>query len=549
MTAPQRYEVLGRVATTRSGAVWKARDVSLDRLVALKQISSADRERLYREAAAIAAIASEHIVTVYGVEEFEDSAVLVEEWVEGATLAAVLRANGRMPVGQALGVVRGALLGLAAAHVNGLVHGDVSMTNILVDSRGTARLIDFGSVARAGEAAQPTTGAFAAPEVAAGWPATPQADVFAAAAVLASLLHGRTEAAPSTAGVDGPVRHALDQALSRQPEHRYPDAAAFLAALETAATQAYGVGWWTQAGLGAAAGASVAALVPVIGLALGGGAAAGSGALAAGSSATASTGVAGSGLATATSTPAATTVSSTTSGMHSIGQVAGRAAWHSRRALYGIGSVAVAATVGVAIAVAASGNNTPAPKANVIVDPGAEDAATNANGTAVPVRGWTVANPAQNKFTAARYGANGLPDAASPGAPNRGKNLFSGGEDGDASSGTQVDSLSRWASLIKAGNAKFTLSGWLGGYSSQSDNATLTVTWRTSSGATVGTPTTIGPVTVGDRKDVTALLHRSQSGIVPRQATSALITLHMVRTDDTYVDGYADNLSLTITHK
>jgi len=69
MTAPQRYEVLGRVATTRSGAVWKARDVALDRLVALKEIPASNREALYREAAAIAAIASPHVVGVYGVED------------------------------------------------------------------------------------------------------------------------------------------------------------------------------------------------------------------------------------------------------------------------------------------------------------------------------------------------------------------------------------------------------------------------------------------------------------------------------------------------
>jgi len=548
MTAPQRYEVLGRVATTRSGAVWKARDISLDRLVALKQISSADRDRLYREAAAIAAISSEHIVTVYGVEELEDSAVLVEEWVDGATVAAVLRTNGRMPVGHALGVVRGALLGLAAAHANGLVHGDVSMTNILVDDRGTARLIDFGSVARAGDVAQPTTGAFAAPEVVAGWPATPAADVFASAAVLAALLHGRTETSPSTAGIDGPVRDVLNQALSPQPEQRFPDAGAFLAALERAATQAYGVGWWTQAGLGAAAAASVAAVVPVIGLAVGG-ATAGSGALAAAGSATASTGgAAGTGLAGAASAPTATAVSSTSS-MHSIGQVAGRTAWHSRRVFYGIGSVAAAAAVGVGIAVAASGGNSAAPKANIIVDAGGEDAAANAAGTAVPTNGWTVANPETNKFTAVRYGVNGLPETTSSGAPNRGKNLFSGGETGDTSTGTQVDSLSRWTSLIKAGNAKFTLSAWLGGYASQGDSATLTVTWRTSSGESVGTPTTIGPVTAADRKSVTELLQRTASGIVPQQATSALITLRMVRTEGTYNDGYADNLSLTIAHK
>src|SRR4051794_2562055 len=115
----QRYEVLGRVATTRTGAVWKARDVALDRFVALKQIAATDREAAHREAAAIAGIDSPHVVSVYGLEEDGPTTFLVEEWIEGATLAAVLRAGGPLGTPQALGVVRGALLGLAAGHAAG----------------------------------------------------------------------------------------------------------------------------------------------------------------------------------------------------------------------------------------------------------------------------------------------------------------------------------------------------------------------------------------------------------------------------------------------
>src|SRR5690348_17206026 len=101
------FELVGRVAVTSAGSVWKARDTALDRLVALKEISAPD------EAHALAALDSPHVVAVYGVVEDGGRTFLVEEWVEGATLAAVLRSAGRLASDQALGVMRGALLGLA----------------------------------------------------------------------------------------------------------------------------------------------------------------------------------------------------------------------------------------------------------------------------------------------------------------------------------------------------------------------------------------------------------------------------------------------------
>jgi hypothetical protein len=205
----------------------------------------------------------------------------------------------------------------------------------------------------------------------------------------------------------------------------------------------------------------------------------------------------------------------------------------------------VAAVGGIAIAVAAtSSGSSPAASANLIRNPGAENANTNAGGTAVPTADWTARNG--SKFTAAAYGANGLPAKTDPGPSDRGKNLFTGGESGDVSIGTQTDSLSAYRSRIGSGQAHFTLSAWLGGWSSQGDNATLTVTWLDGSGAPVGSPTTLGPVTPAQRKDTTELLLRTTGGSVPSAARSVLVTLRMVRTDGAYVDGYADDLSLTI---
>ena len=254
------YEILGRVATTTSGSVWKARDTALDRLVALKEVAPGAAAA---EASALARVTSDHVVRVFGVVDDGPRAFVIEEWVDGATLAAVLRRTSRLSSEHALAVMRGALLGLADAHRTGLVHGDVSASNILVDSSGTAKLIDFGSVARIGSQARAATGAFAAPEVRARGQVTPATDVFAAAAVLAMLLHGRAQREPSTRGIDEPIKSVLDKALAPNPADRYPDAAAFLDALEDAAQRSYGAAWWTQAGLGALATGSSAALTGV----------------------------------------------------------------------------------------------------------------------------------------------------------------------------------------------------------------------------------------------------------------------------------------------
>jgi hypothetical protein len=164
-------------------------------------------------------------------------------------------------------------------------------------------------------------------------------------------------------------------------------------------------------------------------------------------------------------------------------------------------------------------------------------------GDKVTVTAWTVAK--RYDFTAGPYGAPSFPGKHDVGPKGRGKNFFAGGTDGRKSIATQVDSLADYVPWVKAGKAHFTLSGWLGGYSSQADRATLQVTWRNQAGKHVGTAK-IGPVTHTSRHDTTSLLHRSTNGTVPKSARTALFTLTMTRTDGTYNDGYADKLKLVI---
>ncbi|MFC5727709.1 MULTISPECIES: serine/threonine-protein kinase [Nocardioides] len=262
------YQLVGRVGSGSTAAVWKAMDPGLGRAVALKQVPAAAVELLRAEAARLAQLDDPHVVQVYGFVEEAGAAYLVEEWIDGATLSEVLAAGGRLSVPQALGVVRGSLLGLAHAHSRGVVHGDVSTGNILVDVEGTSRLIDFGIGG--------STPAYRSPEAVSG-PLSPASDVYAAAAVLVHLLTGQRApaAAPDLGKVDPGIRSVLSTALAADPASRYSDAAAFLTALEEAAEETYGAAWWTSAGVGALVAPAVATLMSVGGGSLAGGAAVG----------------------------------------------------------------------------------------------------------------------------------------------------------------------------------------------------------------------------------------------------------------------------------
>ena len=150
---------------------------------------------------------------------------------------------------------------------------------------------------------------------------------------------------------------------------------------------------------------------------------------------------------------------------------------------------------------------------NLIRDPGAESATPN-NSNKVAVPGWVVG--ASSNFTAVSYAtSDGFPIPTSPGPKRRGHNFFAGGPEGDVSTGSQVDSLAAEAALIRSGHASGTLSGWLGGYSTQGDNASLGITWVTASGKPLG-KATIGPVTEAQRKGVTGMLFRSETVAVPK---------------------------------
>jgi hypothetical protein len=178
---------------------------------------------------------------------------------------------------------------------------------------------------------------------------------------------------------------------------------------------------------------------------------------------------------------------------------------------------------------------------NLIKNGGAE-AGKGANADVkVKVPDWT---PTKH-FTAARYTwTGGDLSPTSPGAPHRGKNYFYGGPESTRSSGSQTVTVA--GSGVSTGKVTFKLSGWLGGYSDQSDRATLTASFERANG-TVLSAASIGPVSVGARHDISKLLHRSTTGKVPAGTRKIALTLVMSRGSGSDNDGMADNLSLVFT--
>jgi serine/threonine-protein kinase len=261
------------------------------------------RERFRGEAELLRRVRNPHIAHLYGLVETEDAAAIVMEAVNGASLKAVLAEHGALEPEAALAVLKGSLLGLAAAHHLGVVHRDYKPANVIVEGGGASRLIDFGIAADAGEADRAGTPFYMAPEQWRAEPVAPVTDVYAATCVFFECVTGRrpfaaddrvalmnqhlTAPAP-VEDVPEALRPLVARGLAKNPWERPHGAAAFVTELEEAASAAYGADWEGR-GVRVLAGAAAALsmLFPLTTLGL---APAGSGGAVAGSAAAAGSG-------------------------------------------------------------------------------------------------------------------------------------------------------------------------------------------------------------------------------------------------------------------
>jgi hypothetical protein len=181
------------------------------------------------------------------------------------------------------------------------------------------------------------------------------------------------------------------------------------------------------------------------------------------------------------------------------------------------------------------------PIGNLLVNPGA-DAGPGAPDSVqqLPLPGWTV----ESTFTAVKYGTSGFPTLADSTTFGGGVNFFAGGNSA-TSAATQVVDVSGAAAEIDAGTLKVTLSALLGGFSSQTDRATVTATFLSAAGAPAGTMS-LAPVTATDRGSVTTFVAGTASGLVVPGTRRISVRIDAIRDDGSYNDGYIDNVSLTL---
>lgn len=250
---PGRFRIDARIAAGSFGAVYRARQLTVGREVAVKIIPagvdafSEDGRLFVHEIQAVARIDHRHVVRVYQADVTADGRLFFAmELLAGRDLQAIM-ADGAMELPRALELGRQLLAALDAAHRAGLVHADVKPGNaIVVDHNAAPRLVlvDFGLARLRRPDAYATsvggTPAFMAPEQLHAGRVDARSDQFSAALVLVALLTGwtrrrATDLTPPTevlsAIADPGVRAALSRALSRAPDDRFPTVIAFSAAL------------------------------------------------------------------------------------------------------------------------------------------------------------------------------------------------------------------------------------------------------------------------------------------------------------------------------
>ena len=236
------YELLDEVARGGMGVVYRARQASLNRTVALKMIlagqfaSPADVQRFRTEAEAAANLQHPNIVTIHEVGEHEGRHYFSMDYVEGKNLAALLKEQGPLPATRAAELAKTLAEAVHYAHQRGTLHRDLKPQNILMDSEGRPRITDFGLAKRLQAADTLTaTGAvmgspsYMSPEQAQGRNdlVGPASDVYSLGAVLYEMLTGR----PPFLG-DSPMA-TLHKVVNDEPPRLRSGAAATPTDLET----------------------------------------------------------------------------------------------------------------------------------------------------------------------------------------------------------------------------------------------------------------------------------------------------------------------------
>lgn len=209
-----RYQVIKRLGQGGMAEVFHARDLTLQREVAVKALrpdytdDPAFKSRFQQEARAAANLVHPNIVTIYDFGRDADQYFIVMEYVQGTDLKTLLRRRGRIPHKEAVDLMIQICSGVGYAHRAGLVHCDMKPHNLLVTPDGRVKVADFG-IARALAAIRPDevhetvwgSPLYFSPEQASGGPPSPASDVYSLGVVFYEMATGRLpfEAEDSTA--------------------------------------------------------------------------------------------------------------------------------------------------------------------------------------------------------------------------------------------------------------------------------------------------------------------------------------------------------------
>jgi CheY-like chemotaxis protein len=261
------YRLESRIGRGGMGVVYRAQHINLERRAAVKIIapdlaeSSGFRERFSREARIAAGLQHPNIVTVYDAGEVEGTLYLAMQLVDGADLAAMLRAEGRLRPYRAIDTCRQIAAALDAAHAQGLIHRDVKPANVLIEGR-IAYLTDFGLTKRLEGTHAPLTRAgdvvgtihYVAPEQIEGGTVSPRTDVYSLGCLLYHCLTGQvpfardtdvgviyahlSEDPPRPSRVRADLPEGLDaviaKGLDKAPERRFQSCGDLMAAARAA---------------------------------------------------------------------------------------------------------------------------------------------------------------------------------------------------------------------------------------------------------------------------------------------------------------------------
>lgn len=193
-----RFQILQTLGHGAQGVVYLAHDPHLDRTVAIKSLrldslSTEHTQSLLDEARTMSKLAHPNIVKVLDAVEHAGSHYLVLEYIEGSTVADVLRGKGRFEKFDAVKIAIQLLDGLAYIHSKNIVHCDIKPANIMLDKEGVAHLMDFGIASAAGTVRDEPTGTprYMAPEYLKNHAVETTGDIFSLSLVLYEMLAGK----------------------------------------------------------------------------------------------------------------------------------------------------------------------------------------------------------------------------------------------------------------------------------------------------------------------------------------------------------------------